>query len=223
MTPGDGDGDRTADGSDPRSEARERMVDDLGDRIERPATDAALRVVPRHAFVPAARAEDAYVDRPLPIGREQTISAPHMVAEMTDRLGLEPGDRVLEIGTGCGYHAAVTAEVVGASNVFSVEYHDALAEAARNRLEDLGYGTVSVRAGDGWCGWPEHAPYDAAYLTCAAPRFPEAVIEQVRVGGRLLGPIGDGSQRLVRLEKRPGGLDREALTRVRFVPMRGGE
>lgn len=199
------------------------MVEGIAGRIDRPSTEAAMRAVPRHAFVPENRRNEAYVDRPLPIGSGQTISAPHMVAEMVDRLAVAPGDRVLEIGTGCGYHAAVTAEVVGPENVFSVEYHDDLAEAARERLDERGYGGVSVRAGDGWAGWPEHAPFDAAYLTCAAPRMPEAVVEQVRAGGRILAPIGDRRQRLVRLEKRTGGVQREELTPVRFVKMRGGE
>ena len=203
--------------------ARGRMVEGLAGRIDRPSTADAMGAVPRHAFVPEGRRGDAYADRPLPIGNDQTISAPHMVAEMVDRLALGPGDRVLEIGTGCGYHAAVVAEVVGPANVYSVEYHDGLAASARERLGKLGYGEVSVRAGDGWAGWPEHAPYDAAYLTCAAPHVPEAVIEQVREGGTVLAPIGDGSQRLVRLEKRPDGVQREELTPVRFVPMRGGE
>ena len=198
------------------------MVEGLAGRIDRPSTEAAMRAVPRHAFVPEGRRDEAYADRPLPIGNGQTISAPHMVAEMVDRLGLAPGDRVLEIGTGCGYHAAVTAEVVGAEHVYSVEYHDDLVGSARERLEAVGYDEVSVRAGDGWAGWPEHAPYDAAYLTCAAPRMPEAVLEQVREGGTVLGPIGDGRQRLVRLEKRPDGIEREELTPVRFVRMRGG-
>ena len=215
-----GDGDGEAD--DPH-DARERMVANLEDRIDRQATAAAIRAVPRHAFVPEGRRGNAYADRPLPIGSNQTISAPHMVAEMVDRLALSPGDRVLEIGTGCGYHAAVVAEVVGAENVYSVEYHEELAEAARERLARLGYGDVSIRAGDGWAGWPEHAPYDAAYLTCAPARFPEAVVEQVGEGGRLLAPIGDGRQVLVRAEKRADGLEREELMRVRFVPMRGGE
>lgn len=210
------------DGDDEFDAARERMVERLASRVDDEATLAAMRAVPRHAFVPANRRGSAYEDRPLPIGRDQTISAPHMVAMMADRLDLDPGERVLEIGTGCGYHAAVTAEIVGASNVYSVEYHAELVERAREALTDLGYGEVSVRTGDGHEGWPEHAPYDAAYLTCAADAFPEAVVEQVRVGGRLLAPIGDDRQRLVYAEKAEGGLRREEGARVRFVPMRGG-
>jgi len=211
------------DDADDFAAARERMAERLASRVDDEATLDALRAVPRHAFVPENRRGSAYEDRPLPIGQNQTISAPHMVAMMADRLDLEPGERVLEIGTGCGYHAAVTAELIGAGNVYSVEYHDELAERARQTLADLGYGAVSVRAGDGHEGWPEHAPYDAAYLTCAAESFPEAVIEQVREGGRLLAPIGDGRQRLVYAEKRNGTLRREEGSRVRFVPMQGGE
>jgi protein-L-isoaspartate(D-aspartate) O-methyltransferase len=202
--------------------ARERMVDGLSARIDHRSTDAAMRTVPRHAFVPEHQREHAYEDRPLSIGRDQTISAPHMVAMMTDRLALEPGERVLEIGTGCGYHAAVTAEVVGAENVHSVEYHADLAENARETLADLGYGAVSVRAGDGHEGWPEHAPYDAAYLTCAADSLPDAVIEQTRSGGRLLAPLGTTRQRLVYAEKTGDELRREEGSRVRFVPMQEG-
>jgi protein-L-isoaspartate(D-aspartate) O-methyltransferase len=201
--------------------ARERMVDELSDRIDRPSTEAAMRVVPRHAFVPTEQQKHAYEDRPLPIGRNQTISAPHMVAMMTDRLALEPGETVLEIGTGCGYHAAVTAEVVGAEHVYSVEYHAERAEKARETLAAVGAGDVSVRVGDGHEGWPEHAPYDAAYLTCAADSFPEPVIEQIRPGGRLLAPLGKTRQRLVYAEKTNNGLRREKGGRVRFVPMQG--
>ncbi|WP_433627107.1 protein-L-isoaspartate(D-aspartate) O-methyltransferase [Halomicrococcus sp. NG-SE-24] len=201
---------------------RRDLVDALArqGRVERESTRAALEAVPRHEFVPESSREDAYVDRPLPIGEGQTISAPHMVAAMVDLLALESGDRVLEIGTGCGYHAAVTAEVVGAENVYSVEYHDRLAEQARRRFERLGYGDVSVRVGDGHDGWPEHAPYDAAYLTCAASELPTAVVEQVRPGGRLLAPVGDATQRLVLARRRAdGSLDREEHGRVRFVTM----
>ena len=204
--------------------ARGRMVERLDRRIDRASTRAALLAVPRHAFVPEGARQSAYEDRPLPIGNDQTISAPHMVAEMLDALALEPGDRVLEIGTGCGYHAALTAEVVGPSDVFSVEYDPELADRARATLAELGYGEVSVRTGDGHAGWPAHAPYDAAYLTCAAADFPEAVVEQVRPGGRLLGPLGTHRQTLVLAEKREdGSLARERRGGVRFVPMRGGE
>jgi protein-L-isoaspartate(D-aspartate) O-methyltransferase len=156
----------------------------------------------------------------LPIGEGQTISAPHMVAIMTDLLDLEEGDRVLEIGTGCGYHAAVTAEVVGAGYVYTVEYHDRLASEARERLAATGYGDVSVRAGDGKAGWAEHTPYDRAYLTCAAAAIPDAVVEQVRTGGLVLAPVGDSRQVLVRGQRRAdGSLDRERHGHVRFVPL----
>jgi protein-L-isoaspartate(D-aspartate) O-methyltransferase len=144
-----------------------------------------------------------------------------MVGVMCDRLALEPGERVLEIGTGCGYHAAVTAEIVGARNVYTVEYHEDLARRAEARLERLGYG-VHVRAGDGREGWPEAAPFDVAYLTCAAPEFPRKVVEQVHPGGRLLAPLGRRRQTLVAAWKRAdGSLDREGGGAVRFVPLLG--
>jgi protein-L-isoaspartate(D-aspartate) O-methyltransferase len=201
---------------------RERLVEQLAGRgsVDGRVLDA-MRAVPRHQFVPASRRGQAYDDRPLPIGNDQTISAPHMVAVMADRLDLVPGDDVLEVGTGCGYHAAVTAELVGADHVYSVEYVAGLAEEARERLGRLGYGGVAVRRGDGREGWPDHAPYDAAYLTCAARELPGAVIDQVRPGGRVLGPVGGGGrQELVLARKRSdGGLDREQHGGVRFVPM----
>jgi protein-L-isoaspartate(D-aspartate) O-methyltransferase len=237
---------------------RERLVDRLESqgRVERRTTLDALRAVPRHAFVPEGRSGAAYEDRPLPIGEGQTISAPHMVGIMTDLLAPRPGDRILEIGTGCGYHAAVTSEVVAGGRadgdrsagdqlgggrrgdgtedgdttvvadggVYSVEYHERLAERARERLAELGYG-VAVRAGDGHDGWPTHAPYDAAYLTCAASEIPASVIEQVRPEGRIVAPIEAGrlgGQTLVRATKRAdGGLDREEHGGVRFVSMQG--
>jgi protein-L-isoaspartate(D-aspartate) O-methyltransferase len=190
-----------------RTDADERVLD-------------ALAAVPRHEFVPAARQSEAYADRPLPIGANQTISAPHMVAIMADLLDVVPGDRVLEIGTGCGYHAAVTAEL--GAEVYSVEYHDDLAASARERLAALGY-DVAVRAGDGREGWPEQAPYDACYLTCAAPAVPDALFAQVRPGGVLLAPVGKHSQRLVRFVVGEDGEVRERTDHggVRFVPLLG--
>lgn len=206
--------------------ARDRMVEQLARRDDfSDSTLDAMGTVPRHEFVPPDRRDRAYEDRPLPIGSGQTISAPHMVAAMVNLLDLDTGERVLEIGTGCGYHAAVTAEMVGPENVFSVEYHEELARETRDRLDELGYGGISIRVGDGHEGWPEFAPYDAAYLTCAAQDFPEKVVEQVRPSGRLLGPIestGGRSvgQRLVAARRRAdGSLDRETHGRVRFVPM----
>jgi len=204
---------------------RDRLADTLAKRpnITERAADA-IRAVPRHEFVPAGRRRNAYDDRPLPIGGGQTISAPHMVAIMASELDLEAGDDVLEIGTGCGYHAAVTAELVGDDHVYSVEYLEDLAQEARETLESAGYGGVSVRQGDGYDGWPEHAPYDAAYLTCAAPDFPEAVVNQVRAGGVIVAPIGDTRQRLVRAGKREDGtLEKSDEGAVRFVPMQGGD
>ena len=201
------------------------MVDRLieAGKIEREATIDALRSVPRHEFVPGSRRGAAYADRPLPIGDGQTISAPHMVGIMCDLLDPEPGDSVLEIGTGCGYHAAVTAEIVDGDNVYSVEYVESLAEAARDRLDRLGYGDVRVRVGDGHDGWPVHAPYDGAYLTCAASELPERVIEQLRVGGRIVAPIGTVRQTLVEAKRTSEGLDRETHGAVRFVRMQDGD
>ncbi|GAB3667361.1 protein-L-isoaspartate(D-aspartate) O-methyltransferase [Halopiger thermotolerans] len=202
--------------------ARERMVDTVAHRIDDDRVLEALEAVPRHEFVPPDRRGDAYADRPLPIGDGQTISAPHMVAVMADRLDLEPGDEVLEIGTGCGYHAAVTAEIVGPEHVYSVEYGEELAEQARERLADAGYGEVSVRVGDGRNGWPEHAPYDAAYFTCATRELPDPVVEQARPGGRILAPVGTSHQTLVQADKRAdGSLERTEHGGVRFVQMRG--
>jgi len=202
--------------------ARRELVDRLieSGHAERPATERAMRAVPRHEFVPAERREAAYRDRPLPIGEGQTISAPHMVATMTDLLAPDAGDRIVEIGTGCGYHAAVTSEAVDSGTVYSVEVEPSLARRARDRLDRLGY-DVRVRAGDGFAGWPAHAPYDGAYLTCAPESVPDAVVEQVRPGGRIVAPVGRGRQRLVRLTRRAdGGVDRETHGAVRFVPMR---
>ena len=197
-----------------------RLADRLRKRVSDEAVLAAIASVPRHRFVPADKRHDAYADRPLPIGSGQTISAPHIVAIMAELLDLSQGEQVLEVGTGCGYHAAVTAELVGPENVYSVEYHASLADEARTTLDATGYGDVSVRAGDGKEGWPDHAPYDRTYLTCAASEFPVPLVEQIRDAGVLLAPIGDGRQRLIRAEKRADGtLDSEDHGGVRFVPL----
>ncbi|MFA9516810.1 protein-L-isoaspartate O-methyltransferase [Halopenitus sp. H-Gu1] len=206
------------------ADARDQLIERVAKRRE--TSDRvleAMRSVPRHEFVPDATIERAYADRPLPIGNGQTISAPYMVATMTDLLELETGDRVLEIGTGCGYHAAVTAEMIGESGqVYGVEYVAELAESARDRLGRLGYDdVVDIRVGDGHEGWPEHAPYDAAYLTCAAKtEVPDAIIDQTREGGRIVAPVGRRAhQELVRLTVTSEGIDRETHGSVRFVPM----
>jgi len=202
--------------------ARDRLVDSLvaNDIITKSSTEAALRAVSRHEFVGDDQQEQAYQDRPLPIGNDQTISAPHIVGQMLDLIGVEPGDRVLEIGTGCGYHAAVTSEVVGDSNVFSVEYDTELGEAARERLDRLGY-DVAVRIGDGREGWPEEAPFDASYLTCAAANPPAAIVEQTASDGVVVGPFGTGQQELKRLTVgADGDYEAETIAPVRFVTMR---
>jgi protein-L-isoaspartate(D-aspartate) O-methyltransferase len=199
----------------------------LADRLARreglaESTTAAMKAVPRHEFVPKSRRGAAYADRPLPIGDDQTISAPHMVAIMADLLAVESGGSVLEIGTGCGYHAAVTAELIGAKNLVTVEFSERLASRAHETLERIGYGAVSIREGDGREGWPEHAPYDAAYFTCAVPEIPEPVIEQVRAGGTILAPVGRHSQKLIRARVGEHGIEsRETHGRVRFVSIRG--
>ena len=180
---------------------------------------AAMGRVPRHAFVPAGFRALAYVDSPLSIGHGQTISQPFIVAFMTEAAEIEPDHRVLEIGTGSGYQAAVLAEV--AKEVYSIEIVRALGETAAARLQRLGYGNVTVKIGDGYEGWPEQAPFDAILVTAAPPSVPPPLLEQLRIGGRLVMPVGDYSQQLVRITKRAEGQTHETLLPVRFVPMTG--
>ena len=207
---------------DAYASARNRMVDRLvrSGHISRDVTEAAMRRVPRHVFVSPAHRNEAYADRPLGIGEGQTISAPHMVAIMTDLLELDEGHRVLEIGTGCGYHAAITAEIVGPEHVFSVEYHASLAETAGEKLAACGYGDVSITVGDGHSGWSAHAPYDRAYLTCSPEVLPTTVLSQVP-DGNVVGPEGITRQELVRVVREGGQtVDRDSHGGVRFVRMR---
>ena len=181
---------------------------------------AGMRAVPRHEFVPDSMRACAYEDRPLPIGLQQTISQPSLVALMTELLGCEPGDRVLEIGTGSGYQAALLAEL--GCEVFTVEAVSELGERAAATLERLGYKGIEFRIGDGYRGWPEEAPFDAIIVTAAPDAMPTALVQQLAVGGRMVVPVGPagGSQELRRLRKRAdGSLDEEAVIPVRFVPM----
>jgi len=192
--------------------------------IRDPLVLEAMRSVPREAFVPPELAEEAYADGPLPIGEGQTISQPYIVALMVEALELRRGERVLEIGAGSGYAAAVLAEI--AAEVYTVERHAPLAREARERLRALGYQNVQLRVGDGSRGWPEHAPYDAIVVAAGAPEVPEALKEQLAVGGRLVIPVGQGRtlQELLRLRRlSETQYQREELGGVRFVPLVGAE
>jgi protein-L-isoaspartate(D-aspartate) O-methyltransferase len=179
----------------------------------------AMRQVPRHEFVPDHLKKYAYADEPLPIGEDQTISQPYIVAYMTEYLRLQENDKVLEIGTGSGYQAAVLSEI--ADSVFTIEIVDVLAEKAEKTLERLGYNNVLVKRGDGYAGWPEHAPFDAIIITAAPTKIPEPLKEQLKVGGFMILPLGDYSQELVLLEKNKDDFERKSLLPVRFVPMTG--
>ncbi len=180
----------------------------------------AMGTVPREEFVPREHLPRAYGDGPLPIGMGQTISQPYVVAWMAEALELDPGDRVLEVGTGSGYAAAVLGRLCEA--VYTVERHVSLADAARTRLQALGFGNVHVRHGDGCEGWPECAPYDAVAVAAAGLRVPQPLREQLRVGGRLVMPVGSAGRGQVLVRERvgrAGKVTREELGTVRFVPL----
>ncbi|MCK4559931.1 MAG: protein-L-isoaspartate(D-aspartate) O-methyltransferase [Calditrichia bacterium] len=179
----------------------------------------AMREVPRHEFVPNHLKKYAYADEPLPIGEDQTISQPYIVAYMTEYLRLGEEDIVLEIGTGSGYQAAVLAEI--ADTVYTIEIVDVLAKRAEKTLERLGYENVLVKRGDGYAGWPEHAPYDAIIITAAPTKIPQPLLEQLKIGGFMILPLGDYSQELVLIEKNIKGFEQKRLLPVRFVPMTG--
>ena len=206
---------------DAYQEAREQMVREQIEArgVHEARVLAAMRKVPRHLFVRPGDVSYAYVDSPQPIGYGQTISQPFIVAFMTEALELKPQDRVLEIGTGSGYQAAVLAELV--QDVYTIEIVDPLAKEAEKRLRRLGYSNVHVRIGDGYRGWPEAAPFDAIMVTAAPGHVPQPLIDQLRDGGRLVLPVGRWEQNLIRLRRTPKGVQQETLLPVRFVPMIG--
>jgi protein-L-isoaspartate(D-aspartate) O-methyltransferase len=184
--------------------------------IDDPRVLAAMRDVPRHRFVPPERAAQAYDDTPLPIGYGQTISQPYIVAYMTEALELEPHHRVLEIGTGSGYQAAVLARI--AKEVFTIEIVPELAARAAGTLRELGYANVHTRAGDGYAGWPEEAPFDRIIVTAAPDHVPQPLVDQLAVGGRLVIPVGDVKQQMTILTKTKEGIVERRTIGVRFVP-----
>ena len=186
--------------------------------VTNPAVLWAMRNVPRHEFVPEDLQARAYDDCPLPIGQGQTISQPYIVAFMTQALRLGPGDRVLEIGTGCGYQSAVLACL--AAHVYSVELVEPLAQRARATLDALGYTNIDIKVGDGFDGWAAHAPYDRIIVTAAPEEIPTALIDQLAEGGIMAIPVGRDEQVLRILRKTPDGLETLATLPVRFVPMR---
>jgi protein-L-isoaspartate(D-aspartate) O-methyltransferase len=199
---------------------RKRMVHEqlIARGIKDARVLAAMEKVPREEFVPAESRAASYEDGPLPIGYDQTISQPYIVAFMTGQLQLNPADRVLEIGTGSGYQAAVLAGLV--ADVYSIEIIEPLAKNARTTLQRLGCDNVHVKIGDGYKGWPEEAPFDAIIVTCAPDKVPQALIDQLKDGGRMIIPVGERfAQELYLLEKRNGQIKQSVTLPVRFVPM----
>jgi len=189
-----------------------------------PAVRAAMGKVERHRLVPMSEQGRAYRNHPLPIGSGQTISQPYIVAISTDLLQVDSNSVVLEVGTGSGYQAAVLAEIV--SRVYTIEIIESLGRTAAKRLEELGYGNIEVRIGDGYAGWPEKAPFDGIVVTAAAPRVPQALVDQLRTGGRMVIPVGGAGeiQYLKLLTKRAdGGVDEKRVLPVRFVPLVPGK
>ena len=206
-------------GQDNFQALRERMVEtQIRPRnIQNAAVLDAMRAVPRHLFVPDDVRPFAYEDRPLPIGRGQTISQPYIVAYMTEALQLAPGLKVLEIGTGSGYQAAVLAYI--GARVFSIEIVPDLASDARRALTSAGYQNVDVRTSNGYLGWPEHAPFDRIIVTAAPPEIPPALVEQLAIGGIMVVPVGTSQQEIVVVNKTPSGATEQRTIEVRFVPM----
>jgi protein-L-isoaspartate(D-aspartate) O-methyltransferase len=209
--------------TDPFASARQHMIEHhlKGRDITDPAVLQAMTDVPRHRFVPPALQAQAYADRPLPIGNGQTISQPYIVALMTQLLEVRPSDRVLEIGTGCGYQAAVLSKL--GAQVYTIEIVLELARDARKLLAELGFQNIYVKTGDGFDGWPEKAPFDKIILTCAVKEFPPALVAQLREGGRIIAPLGSPGtvKQLFLATKSNGDIKKTRILPVRFVPMTG--
>jgi protein-L-isoaspartate(D-aspartate) O-methyltransferase len=203
------------------ADKRRRMVETQirARDVREPRVLEAMARVPRHLFVPEEFRAQAYDDYPLPIGFDQTISQPYIVALMTSLLELKGGEKVLEIGTGSGYQAAVLSRIAG--RVYTIEILPGLAERARQELAALGYDNVESRVGDGWAGWPENAPYDGILVTAAPPRVPEPLLQQLKVGGRLVIPVGSFFQDLLVYTRTEKGFEKRNVIPVRFVPMTG--
>ena len=204
-----------------RADEREAMVQRqlAGRDIRDKRVLDAVRRVPRHLFVPKNRRRAAYEDNPLPIGLRQTISQPYIVAYMTQAMKLQTGDRVLEIGTGSGYQAAILGELV--KEVYTIEIIPQLGARSKKLLTDLGYRNIHVRVGDGYQGWPDQAPFDAIIVTAAPPRLPQPLLDQLKVGGRMIIPVGNTRQELVFIRRTENGYDRKSVLPVAFVPMTG--
>jgi protein-L-isoaspartate(D-aspartate) O-methyltransferase len=206
-------------GQDNYQAMRQRMVETQirAREVRDAAVLQAMGRVPRHLFVPDDMRSVAYDDRPLPIGHGQTISQPYIVAYMTEALQLTPAHRVLEIGTGSGYQAAVLADIV--KQVYSIEIVPELADGARRALVQAGYRNVEVRSGNGYLGWPERAPFDRIIVTAAPPEIPQTLVDQLAVGGIMVVPVGTSHQEIVVVTKTPSGATQKRTIEVRFVPM----
>lgn len=189
-------------------------------KIRDPDVLRAMEEVDRRLFVPFDLQDKAYEDRPLPIGGKQTISQPYIVAYMAEKLQLDKSQKVLEIGTGCGYNAAILSRLAG--HVFSIEINDWLAKTAKENIGESGFENITTKQGDGYAGWPSEAPFEAIILTAAPPTIPEPLKEQLKIGGRILAPVGRLNQKLVLIQKTGENTFKEkALLPVRFVPMTG--
>ena len=200
---------------------REKMVESqIKSRgVRDPRVLSAMLKVERHLFVPKEFQNSAYSDQPLPIGEGQTISQPYIVALMTELLELKGGERVLEVGTGSGYQAAILAEL--AAEVYTIEIVEKLASSAQKVLLELGYQNIKVKAGDGYLGWPEAAPFDAIIITCAPDHVPKPLLDQLKEGGRMVVPVGTYSQDLKKIVKKSGKIETTGIIPVIFVPMTG--